>query len=139
MSQQVKVYRDAKFLAGATITGPRAVLEHHTASDTLTFAESGSVHTNLGAVAAVNISLPQKGHDGAVAGLKGVYYDIVVMAAQNFRVDPGAAGAIYVAGAKGTDDKQLWADDEAECLRVIGDGNGDWVAINVVGTWTAEA
>jgi len=58
------------------------------------------------------------------------------MAAQQLQIDPGAAGAIYINGAKQADDAYIWADDEAESVKLVADGNGDWIAISPVGTWT---
>jgi hypothetical protein len=110
----------------------KRTIEHHTASDTLTKEESGSVHTNLGAAGAITLTLPQD----ATAGC---YFDFVVMTAQALRIDPGAAGAIYINGAKQTDDKYIWADDEAESVMLVADGNGDWIALYAVGTWGVEA
>ena len=81
------------------------VFEAHTANDTLTHAESNSVHSNLGATATVVLTLPQD----ATAGTK-LYF--VVMAAYELRVDPGAAGAIYINGAKQTDDKYVSAQSQ---------------------------
>ena len=52
---------------------------------------------------------------------------------------PGAAGAVYINGAKQTDDKYISADDEAESVELVADGNGDWIARHVTGTWTVEA
>lgn len=114
------------------LNGFKLVLEHHTADDTLTRAESGSVHTNLGEDGAMTLTLPQDATVGCV-------FDFVVMTAQELRVDPGAAGAIYINGAKQTDDKYITANDEAESVRLVADGNGDWVAISTVGTWGVEA
>ena len=138
MSQQVKVYRELQFKAGAKSVGERKVLEAHTASDTLTFEESGSIHTNLGATAAVVLSLPQTGADGAVTGLAGVYYEFIVEAAYELRVDPGAAGAIWLDGTKGTDDYYITADDECESVLLVADGAGDWIAAHRVGTWALQ-
>lgn len=107
-------------------------VEHHTTSDLLTRAESGSLHTNLGATSTVTLTLPQD-------AVRGDYFDFALMAAQPLRIDPGAAGAIYINGAKQADDKYVWADDEAESLRLVADGNGDWVALFAVGTWSVEA
>jgi hypothetical protein len=107
-------------------------LEHHSASDTLTVAESGSVHTNLGASGVVELTLPQ-------TPAAGVYYDFVVMAAQELRPNPGAGGGIYISGAKQADDKFITANDEAESVRLTADGNGDWIASSMVGTWGVES
>lgn len=111
--------------------GAPTIIEHHTAADTLTKEESNSVHTNLGATGAVTLTLPQDAFTGCS-------FTFVVMAAQQLRIDPGAAGAIYIGGAKQTDDKYIWADDEAESVELVADGNYDWIAIGAVGTWTVE-
>jgi len=105
-------------------------IEHHTSDDTLTLLESGTVHTNLGAGGAVTITLPQ-------TILSGTTFEFAVMTAQQLRIDPGAAGAIYINGAKQTDDAYIWADDEGESVKLVADGVGDWVALGAVGTWTA--
>ena len=110
----------------------RVAMTHLTADRQLSIKQSGSVHTNLGAAGAVTVTLPQNAR-------KGDFFDFVVMAAQELRVAPGAAGAVYINGAKQTDDKYITADDEAESVRLTADGNGDWAASNVVGTWTVEA
>ena len=107
------------------------IIEAHTSGDTLTKAESGSIHTNLGASATVTLILPQD----AVAG---TVFTFVVMAAYELRIDPGAAGGIYINGALQTDNMYISADDEAESVMLVCDGNGDWVAIGAVGTWTVE-
>ena len=117
--------------AATKVTGQMAVIEHHTALDTLTKEESGSIHTNLGAAGAFALTLPQDARAGD-------HFFFVVMAAQELRIDPGAAGAIYINGAKQADDKYISADDEAESVELVCDGNGDWVAIGAVGTWTVE-
>jgi len=106
---------------------------HHTASYTMSRYETGHVtHTNLGASGPVTITLPQTVSAGFVC-------QFAVMAAQELRIDPGAAGAIYINVAKQTDDKYITADDEAESVILTADGNGDWIASSVVGTWGVEA
>lgn len=111
----------------------QALICHHTAAYTISPYETGHVvHTNLGAGDAVTLTLPQTVGAGFVC-------HFAVMAAQELRIDPGAAGAIYINGAKQTDDKYIWADDEAESVDLVADGNGDWVARNMVGTWEVEA
>lgn len=96
---------------------------------TLTRDQRNGTFTNLGLGAAHTVTLPQD----AVAGDT---FHFCVMAAQELRVDPGAAGALYINGAKQTDDAYASADDEAEHLTVTADGNGDWVAGPYNGTWT---
>jgi hypothetical protein len=103
-----------------------------TSARTLTRAESGSVITNSGASGSVEVTLPQ---DAEV----GDYFDFIVLTAQALQASPGAAGAVYFAGAKQTDDKHIWADDEAEAGRMICVGSNDWVFVAYVGTWTTEA
>ena len=111
--------------------GAPTIIEHHTASDTLLKEESNSCHTNLGAAGAVTLTLPQDAFTGCS-------FSFVVMAAQELRIDPGAAGAVYINGAKQTDDKYITANDEAESVELIADGNGDWVSLFGVGTWGVE-
>jgi len=62
----------------------------------------------------------------------------VVMVAQELRIDPGAAGAIYINGAKQTDDMYITANAINESVMLVADGNGDWVALFTTGTWTVE-
>ena len=123
----LKIDASSKTIAASMVS----TVEHHTAIDTLTKAETGSVHTNLGATGAITITLPQDATSGC-------QFDFVVMAAQELRIDPGAAGAIYINGAKQTDDYYISADDEGESVKLVADGNGDWVSLYTTGTWTVE-
>jgi len=109
--------------------GIKQVVEAHTAGDTLTEAESGSVHTNLGATGAVTLTLPAS----AEAGTE---FTFAVQAAYELRVDPGAATLRDNSGQ--TADKYKSADAIGECLKVIADANGDWSVIAKHGTWTEE-
>lgn len=106
-------------------------VEDFTAADTLTEFESGKVCTNLAATGSVTLTLPQ-------SPATGTYFDFVVMAAQDFRIDPGAGGAIYLGGAKGTDNKDIYANDEAESIRLVANSDGDWMSMFTNGTWTAQ-
>jgi hypothetical protein len=108
---------------------PTPYINHNTSDATLTRDQRNSTQTNLGAGAAKTLTLPQD----AVAGDT---FHFAVMAAQELRIDPGAAGAIYINGAKQTDDAYISADDEGESVTLVADGNGDWVARSAVGTWT---
>jgi hypothetical protein len=103
----------------------------YTADATLGRAQSGMTISNLGAAGTVTLTLPQDAP-------KGTRFFVAIQTAQALRIDPGAAGAFYVAGAKQTDDKYLWADDEGESAIFTADGAGDWVVTHVVGTWTIE-
>jgi len=106
-------------------------LEHHTADDTLTVAESGSVHTNLGEDGIMTLTLPQSAPAGC-------FFWFVVMAAFELRVDPGAGGALYINAAKQTDNYYVGADAINESVMLVADGNGDWVALHMIGTWTVQ-
>lgn len=109
----------------------RLDVEAFTAADTLTKEESGKLVTNLGAAGAVELTLPQDAPAGC-------YFDVFVAVAQDLRLSPGAAGAIYI-GAKGTDNKWASADAIGESVRVVADGNGDWYTVFRNGTWTFES
>jgi len=117
---------------GSTWFDMGPMVEHHTADDTLTKEEHGTVHTNLGEDGAMTLTLPQDASTGCT-------FRFVVMTAQQLRVDPGAAGAVYINGAKQTDDKYVWADAINESIMLVADGNGDWVALFTIGTWGVEA
>ena len=110
--------------------GVKKMIEAHTADDTLTAAESGSVHSNLGATATVTLTLPASAPQGTV-------FTFAVQVAQELRVDPGTATIRDDSGQ--TPDKYKSADAIGECLTLIADSNGDWVTIAKNGTWTEEA
>jgi len=110
--------------------GVKKMVEAHTADDTLTAAESGSVHTNLGATGIVTLTLPASAPQGTI-------FTFAVQAAQELRVDPGTAAIRDDSGQ--TADKYKSADAIGECLTLIADSNGDWVTIAKNGTWTEEA
>ncbi len=110
--------------------GVKKLIEAHTADDTLTAAESGSVHTNLGATGTITLTLPASAPQGTV-------FTFAVQAAQELRIDPGTATIRDDSGQ--TADKYKSADAIGECLTLIADSNGDWVTIAKNGTWTEEA
>lgn len=105
------------------------VIEAHTADDTLMEAESGSVHTNLGATGTITLTLPASAESGT-------RFTFAVQSAQQFRVDPGAATIRDNSGQ--TADKYKWADAIGECLTLVADANGDWVTIAKNGIWSEE-
>ncbi len=110
----------------------QALICHHTADYAISAYEPpGTVHTNLGAGGVVTLTLPQ-------VVRAGFPIEVVVMAAQQLHIDPGAAGAWYINGAKQTDDKYIWADAIGESTKGKADGNGDWVSLYSVGTWGVE-
>ena len=105
-------------------------IEAHTSDDTLMEAESGSVHTNLGATGVVKLTLPASASAGTA-------FTFAVQAAQELRIDPGSATIRDDSGQ--TADKYKSADAIGECLDLIADDNGDWVTIAKSGTWAEEA
>lgn len=110
--------------------GVKKTVEAHTDDDTLTVAESGSVHTNLGATDTVTTSLP----DSAPAG---TVFTFAVQEAQELRVDAGTAAIRDDSGQ--TTGKYKSANAIGACLTLVADSNGDWATIAKNGTWTEEA
>jgi hypothetical protein len=110
--------------------GIKRTIEAHTADDTLTAAESGSVHSNLGAGAAVTLTLPASAPAGTM-------FSFAVQASQQLRIDPGTAAIRDESGQ--TADKYKSANTIGAALTVIADETGDWATIARNGTWTEEA
>ena len=110
--------------------GVKKTIEAHTSDDTLTAAESGSVHSNLGATGTVTLTLPASAPSGTV-------FSFAVQAAYEFRIDPGTATIRDDSGQ--TADKYKSANAVGECLSLVADSNGDWSTIAKNGTWTEEA
>jgi hypothetical protein len=110
--------------------GIKQTIEAHVDNDTLTAAESGSVHTNLGATGTVTLTLPASAPEGTI-------FTFAVQAAQELRVDPDTATIRDDSGQ--TADKYKAADTIGECITLIADSNGDWVTIGKNGTWSEEA
>ncbi len=110
--------------------GVKKTIEAHTADDTLTVEESGSVHTNLGATATVMLTLPASAPEGTI-------FTFAVQALQELRVEPGASAIRDDSGQ--TSGKYKAADTVGECLTLVADSNGDWMTVAKNGTWTEEA
>jgi len=109
--------------------GIKKTVEAHTSNDTLTQAESGSIHSNLGASAAVTLTLP-------ASASAGTQFTFAVQAAQELRIDPGAATIRDSSGQ--TAGKYKSADAIGECMTVVADTNGNWAVTAKSGTWTEE-
>lgn len=105
-------------------------IEAHTSDDTLMVAESGSVHTNLGATGTVTFTLPASAPPGTV-------FTFAVQAIQELRIAPGTA--IIRDDSGQTAGKYKSANAIGECITLIADANGDWATIAKNGTWTEEA
>ena len=125
-----EIYADVDF-SGYGYKDINLILENHTADDTLTKAESGSIHTNFGASADITFTLPQD-------ATKGCLFKFLVLAEYELRIDPGAAGAMYVDGVKQTDDKYIYSSTLGDIVEVFCDGNNDWFITLVNGTWSVE-
>jgi len=110
--------------------GLKKTIEAHTADDTLEAAESGSVHTNLGATGAVTFTLPASASEGTV-------FTFAVQAAQELRVDPGAASIRDDSGQSAG--KYKYANSIGASLTLVADSNGDWATTAKNGTWSEEA
>jgi hypothetical protein len=110
--------------------GIKKTIEAHTADDTLSVAESGSIHSNLGATAPIALTLPASAPEGTV-------FAFAVQAGQELRIDPGTAAIRDNSGQ--TADKYKAADAIGECLTIVADSNGDWATIAKNGTWAEEA
>ncbi len=104
--------------------------EAHTSDDTLAVAESGSVHSNLGAAATVTLTLPASAPAGTA-------FSFAVQAAQELRIDPGTATIRDDSGQ--TADKYKSANAIGASVSLVADSNGDWMTIAKNGTWTEEA
>ena len=104
-------------------------IEDHANNDHLANAESGSVHTNLGAAGLVTLELPDPGTEG-------VFFIFTVCVVQQLRVDPQSA-TIRIRNGQVVG-KYCWADNEGDTITLIADGNGDWCAISETGAWNIE-
>ncbi len=110
--------------------GVRATIEAHAAEDALLAAESGSIHTNLGATATVTLALP-------AAAAEGTEFTFSVQAAQELRIEPGTSAIRDSSGQ--TAGLYIAASAIGAGLTVVADSHGDWAVIAKTGTWTLEA
>jgi hypothetical protein len=109
--------------------GIKKTVEAHTGNDTLTAAESGSVHTNLGAAGTITLTLPASAPAGTV-------FTFAVQAAYELRVDPGVKAIRDDSGQ--TADKYKKANAIGACISIAADSNGNWATIAKNGIWTEE-
>lgn len=103
-------------------TAHRSYVFHKTADFTPSLRATGSIFTNLGATAAVSVTLPTN-----APGKSGIEYTFVVMAEQTLTLNPGASGAIYIGGAKLSDDTDLASAAIGSFIKLVSDSNGDWL------------
>ena len=120
------------FDEGRMAEGGRRRVEAHTAGDTLTTRESGSVHTNAGASGAITIALP--------AAEDGLEFIFIVRAAQELRIDPNGTETISLpsTGVPSAAGKYISADAIGESVRIVAVST-NWHVVGFTGTWTAES
>lgn len=102
-----------------------------TSSATLYTEQSGLILINTGAAGTAIHVLPQSCPAGTT-------FTAQCATAYDTGFAPGAAGAIYIEGAKQTDDKNVTVDAIGDSLRVTSDGNGDWFGEAII-TSAADA
>jgi hypothetical protein len=94
--------------------------------------DNGVLFTNEGASGAVTFSLPK--------ATPGQWFDFMVMAAQELRIDPHGSETISLpSGVQQAAGKYIAADAAGEYIRVVCVKEGQWNAIGGAGTWTAES
>lgn len=130
------IYRTGASTIVSEDGGLTKTIEHHTADDTLTLGETGSIHTNLGEDGAQTITLP-------ASAPAGTYFTFVVLVAAALNVAISAASKkFYANGTISTDDGGadliITADDEGEAITLTADGNGNWIVSAMNGTWTVS-
>ncbi|MCA9252840.1 MAG: hypothetical protein KDA54_17055 [Phycisphaerales bacterium] len=106
-------------------------IDHRTANFGVSARQSGTTFTNAGAGGTITATLPQ-------SAAKGTTFAFVCMADQALRIAPGAAGGIYIKGAKQADNKYVSITDIGDFVHLIADGNGDWVAVASIGGADAD-
>jgi hypothetical protein len=110
--------------------GIKKKIESHAIDDTLTLSESGSIHTNYGAIMPVTLTLPDNAPQGT-------FFIFAVQAAYQLQVDPGSMAIRDTSGQ--TSGKYKYADAIGNCITLAADENGDWVTIAKYGSWNEEA
>jgi hypothetical protein len=100
-----------------------------TADATLGVSLNGFTITNLAASGTITLTLPT----GVPAG---TWFRFGVQAAQQLRIKAAASDALMIAGTTSADAAYAWADDEGESVVFVADTNNNWLACNLVGTWT---
>ena len=123
----------ASVITIAEIDSPAAMtVEHHTASDTLTEDESGSVHTNSGAVALLTLSLPDNPPDGTY-----FYFIDIEDNAVPLIIKPGAATSTIKINndiAAGWSIREL--SNYATSIGLVYNSNtGNWYPFSVAAIW----
>jgi len=104
--------------------------EDHTANDTLTAAESGSVHTNKGAGGAIELTLPT-----AAAGLT---FTFVVAAAQFLRVNAASGDTARYLSDVSASAGYFRSNNIGDQLTVTAINDTEWIVTSLDGTFTVD-
>lgn len=116
-------------LRGLSFGVPLRTAEDHTASDTLTVAESGSIHTTVGSSGDVILTLP-----AATVGLEYFFY---VGEAETLKIDPDGSETISgpADGVPGTTGQYITTNVEGESVHIMCTEAGHWAVMGFTGTW----
>jgi hypothetical protein len=107
-------------------------VEAKTANYTVTTNDNGKLFTNEGAAGAIVFALP--------AATVGLWFEFVVKAAQELRIDPNGTETISLpTGVQQAAGKYISADAVGERISVECVKAGLWETREAVGTWTAES
>ncbi len=114
--------------------GGSLTVEAHTSSDTLTEAESGSVHTNRGASGTITLTLP------AIAPV-GTTFTFCVQETEYLRIDPGSATIRDISNPGLAASKYIEAMVIGKAITLAADSNGDWFTTDqgAFGIWLLES
>lgn len=102
--------------------------EAHTGDDTLTAAETGSLHTNRGAGGTVVLTLP--------AATAGLWFSFFVHAAQALDIVAAGTDTIQVAATTGAGGGKTTSNLTGAAITLACDAAGTWVALSQQRTWT---
>ena len=118
-------------ISAIAATAATMTIEAHVGDDTLTDAESGSVHTNLGAGGTITLTLPADPEGGT-------WFAFAVQATQNLRIEPGDNAIYQFNPPDPPEGLYIEANAIGECITLIANGCNDWLVITKAGTWTYE-
>jgi hypothetical protein len=106
--------------------------EHHTAADTLTANENGTIHTNKGATGTIALTLP-----AATAGLHFYFY---VGAAFALQIEPASGETISLpsTGVAEAANDYISADAVGETVHLMCCEDGTWAVMGYTGTWSGQ-
>jgi hypothetical protein len=108
-------------------------IEPNVGNKTLPAQESGSSYSNAGATFAITFTLPP--------ALPGLTYSFYVMDTDGVRVDPSSTETTNktIGGSQEAAGKYITSSTVGDYIRLRCTKAGEWQALEVVGTWTAEA